>query len=227
MSEFHLNESLSLCPSEVEAELSPRESHAGQFRLQLWQFLLLLLSRPEDFGGTIKWTDDSGEFKVYDTEELARLWGGRKGRNTMNYDKLSRSLRYYYDKGILKKVTGQRLVYRFDSDIHRRHVHQLKQGLSGVVALSSTRSSGNAATLADSPAAQHTSGKYTEESCSVRPHFCVSMNGSSSAHMLLGVIVVTVFACFLFFPTMGCFNGMLVARFCSVLYSGAQHVWAK
>lgn len=143
-----------------DAELSPRESHAGQFRLQLWQFLLLLLSRPEDFGTTIKWTDDSGEFKVFDTEELARLWGGRKGRNTMNYDKLSRSLRYYYDKGILKKVTGQRLVYRFDADIHRRHVQQLQQGLSGVVALaSSSRSPGSAGQLADSPAAQHTSGK--------------------------------------------------------------------
>ncbi|XP_065176121.1 uncharacterized protein LOC135805927 [Sycon ciliatum] len=160
---------------EVEtAELSPRDAHAGQFRLQLWQFLLLLLSRPEDFGNTIKWTDDSGEFKVFDTEELARLWGGRKGRNTMNYDKLSRSLRYYYDKGILKKVTGQRLVYRFDAEIHRRHVQQLQQGLSGVVSLQSSRNPATAAAAAaggtygvnsgaaggqrsDSPSSQHTS----------------------------------------------------------------------
>lgn len=31
----------------------------------------------------------------------------------MNYDKLSRALRYYYDKNIIKKVTGQKFVYRF------------------------------------------------------------------------------------------------------------------
>lgn len=33
----------------------------------------------------------------------------------MNYDKLSRALRYYYDKNIIKKVTGQKFVYRFVS----------------------------------------------------------------------------------------------------------------
>ncbi len=31
----------------------------------------------------------------------------------MNYDKLSRSLRYYYEKGIIRKVSGERYVYRF------------------------------------------------------------------------------------------------------------------
>lgn len=31
----------------------------------------------------------------------------------MNYDKLSRSLRYYYEKGIISKVSGERYVYRF------------------------------------------------------------------------------------------------------------------
>lgn len=31
----------------------------------------------------------------------------------MNYDKLSRALRYYYDKNIIKKVNGQKFVYRF------------------------------------------------------------------------------------------------------------------
>ena len=34
----------------------------------------------------------------------------------MNYDKLSRSLRYYYEKGIMQKVSGERYVYKFICD---------------------------------------------------------------------------------------------------------------
>jgi hypothetical protein len=36
-----------------------------------------------------------------------------KNRPAMNYDKLSRSLRYYYEKGIMQKVAGERYVYKF------------------------------------------------------------------------------------------------------------------
>ena len=45
---------------------------------------------------------------------MARLWGIRKNRPAMNYDKLSRALRYYYDKNIMSKVHGKRYAYRFD-----------------------------------------------------------------------------------------------------------------
>lgn len=31
----------------------------------------------------------------------------------MNYEKLSRGLRYYYDKNIIRKTVGKRYVYRF------------------------------------------------------------------------------------------------------------------
>ena len=39
--------------------------------------------------------------------QVARRWGIQKNRPAMNYDKLSRSLRYYYEKGIMQKVAGE------------------------------------------------------------------------------------------------------------------------
>ncbi|VDM34091.1 unnamed protein product [Hydatigera taeniaeformis] len=61
----------------------------------------------------ICWAGRKLEFKLNEPEEVARLWGIQKNRPTMNYDKLSRSLRYYYEKGIISKVSGERYVYRF------------------------------------------------------------------------------------------------------------------
>ncbi|TNN12805.1 ETS translocation variant 4 [Schistosoma japonicum] len=80
--------------------------------LQLWQFLITLLDDKES-QHLICWTGRTLEFKLNDPEEVARLWGIQKNRPAMNYDKLSRSLRYYYEKGIMQKVPGERYVYRF------------------------------------------------------------------------------------------------------------------
>lgn len=81
----------------------------------LWQFLLELLVSKQHMD-VIQWTDDKdGEFKLLDAEEVARLWGIRKNKPNMNYDKLSRALRYYYDKNIIKKVIGKKFVYQFVS----------------------------------------------------------------------------------------------------------------
>lgn len=76
-------------------------------------FLKELLSN-KMFAYCIEWADESqGIFRILNSEEVARFWGIRKNRPKMNYDKLSRSLRFYYKKGLLKKVPGQRLVYQF------------------------------------------------------------------------------------------------------------------
>uniref|UniRef100_A0A0K0E611 ETS domain-containing protein n=1 Tax=Strongyloides stercoralis TaxID=6248 RepID=A0A0K0E611_STRER len=83
--------------------------------ITLWQFLFELLMSGK-YSEVIQWTNvKDGEFKLIDAEYVARLWGQRKGKPQMNYDKLSRALRYYYDKNIIKKVTGQKFVYRFVS----------------------------------------------------------------------------------------------------------------
>ncbi|RXM27806.1 ETS translocation variant 5 [Acipenser ruthenus] len=83
--------------------------------LQLWQFLVTLLDDPTN-GHFIAWTGRGMEFKLIEPEEVARRWGIQKNRPAMNYDKLSRSLRYYYEKGIMQKVAGERYVYKFVCD---------------------------------------------------------------------------------------------------------------
>uniref|UniRef100_A0A3Q0T2K9 ETS transcription factor ELK4 n=1 Tax=Amphilophus citrinellus TaxID=61819 RepID=A0A3Q0T2K9_AMPCI len=79
----------------------------------LWQFLLQLLldSNNEQL---ICWTNEEGEFKLLQAEEVARLWGARKNKPNMNYDKLSRALRYYYDKTPTLLLTPSPLL----SNIH-------------------------------------------------------------------------------------------------------------
>ncbi|KAL1505758.1 hypothetical protein ABEB36_005246 [Hypothenemus hampei] len=85
----------------------------GSGQIQLWQFLLELLGDSSN-AGCIVWEGANGEFKLTDPDEVARRWGERKSKPNMNYDKLSRALRYYYDKNIMSKVHGKRYAYKFD-----------------------------------------------------------------------------------------------------------------
>ncbi|XP_073821097.1 uncharacterized protein [Musca autumnalis] len=85
----------------------------GSGQIQLWQFLLELLSDSSK-SNYISWEGTNGEFKLVDPDMVAKLWGERKAKPNMNYDKLSRALRYYYDKNIMTKVHGKRYAYKFD-----------------------------------------------------------------------------------------------------------------
>ncbi|XP_059396552.1 transcription factor ETV7-like isoform X1 [Carassius carassius] len=79
----------------------------------LWNYVYQLLSdsRYEAF---IRWEDpDAMIFRVVDSNGLARLWGNHKNRANMTYEKMSRALRHYYKLNIIKKETGQRLLFRF------------------------------------------------------------------------------------------------------------------
>lgn len=75
--------------------------HNGQ--IQLWQFLLELLG-DKSRRSVIQWVGTEGEFKLNDPETVAQMWGERKNKPKMNYEKLSRALRYYYHDGMIAKV---------------------------------------------------------------------------------------------------------------------------
>ncbi|XP_066465358.1 ETS translocation variant 2 [Eleutherodactylus coqui] len=89
---------------------SPTSGGSGP--IQLWQFLLELL-QDSSCQKLISWTGNGWEFKLSDPNEVARRWGRRKNKPRMNYEKLSRGLRYYYHKNIIHKTGGQRYVYKF------------------------------------------------------------------------------------------------------------------
>ncbi|XP_072931344.1 DNA-binding protein D-ETS-3 isoform X1 [Epargyreus clarus] len=100
-------------PYQMFGPTSSRLANSGSGQIQLWQFLLELLSDSSN-AGCITWEGTNGEFKLTDPDEVARRWGERKSKPNMNYDKLSRALRYYYDKNIMTKVHGKRYAYKFD-----------------------------------------------------------------------------------------------------------------
>ncbi|KAL7840408.1 hypothetical protein AOLI_G00257310 [Acnodon oligacanthus] len=101
---------------EREGEGAGMSAYPGSGPIQLWQFLLELLldSACHTF---ISWTGDGWEFKMSDPAEVAKRWGQCKNKPKMNYEKLSRGLRYYYHKNIIHKTAGKRYVYRFVCDV--------------------------------------------------------------------------------------------------------------
>ncbi|KAG1673980.1 Protein c-ets-1-B [Nymphon striatum] len=100
--------------------------YSGSGPIQLWQFLLELLT-DKSCQSFISWTGDGWEFKLTDPDEVARRWGVRKNKPKMNYEKLSRGLRYYYDKNIIHKTAGKRYVYRFVCDLHNLLGHTAEE----------------------------------------------------------------------------------------------------
>lgn len=96
--------------------VTPGNRSGNNGQIQLWQFLLELLT-DADYREFIQWTGFESEFKLCNPEMVAQLWGQRKNKPTMNYEKLSRALRYYYDGDMIAKVQGKRFVYKFVCDL--------------------------------------------------------------------------------------------------------------
>ncbi|XP_014228050.1 ETS homologous factor-like [Trichogramma pretiosum] len=81
---------------------------------KLWEFIRDLLRNKKTCPSLICWEDYSeAKFRFVRSDEVAKLWGSRKGNHKMTYEKLSRAMRYYYKREIFLPVLGRRLVYKF------------------------------------------------------------------------------------------------------------------
>ncbi|XP_067907245.1 ETS homologous factor-like isoform X2 [Heterodontus francisci] len=89
----------------------------GPHGTHLWEFILNILQNPDRNPGLLKWEDRTeGTFRFLRSDAVAQLWGQKKNNSSMTYEKLSRAMRYYYKKGILERVDGRQLVYKFGTN---------------------------------------------------------------------------------------------------------------
>ena len=109
------------CPSSTTPPNEKSEkNHRGRSRTArpLWKFMLDLLVDEEHNPATVTWVDkDSMIFKVTNTKVLGALWGEEKKNPTMDFDKLSRAIRFYYGKNVFQPVTNKRLNYKFGESV--------------------------------------------------------------------------------------------------------------
>ncbi|XP_053960887.1 ets DNA-binding protein pokkuri [Anastrepha ludens] len=137
----------------VKREFFPETTEPNTNGRLLWDFLQQLLNdRNQKYSDLIAWKcRDTGVFKIVDPAGLAKLWGIQKNHLSMNYDKMSRALRYYYRVNILRKVQGERHCYQFlrnPTELKNiKNISLLRQsvaGNGGPTATSSANGSNNA-----------------------------------------------------------------------------------
>lgn len=89
----------------------PQKRTTGTQKITQW--IMSLLQNPQHNPSVLTWEDEkTGTFKINNTTQYAKLWGKKKNNHKMNYEKLSRAMRYYYKNGELKAVP-ERTTYQF------------------------------------------------------------------------------------------------------------------
>jgi hypothetical protein len=79
---------------------------------ELWSFFLDLLTTEERYQ-MIQWVNSEvAEFAILDNEPVAQMWGRTKNKLKMNYDTMSRAIRYYYNQGIIAK--GNNMMFKYN-----------------------------------------------------------------------------------------------------------------
>merc|ERR1712060_761936 len=91
----------------------PQQRKKGS-TLKISQWIVKLLRDPETNPSVIMWEDEpEGKFRVINSNAFAQLWAVEKKNPAMNYEKLSRAMRYYYRNKEIEMVKGERLTYKF------------------------------------------------------------------------------------------------------------------
>lgn len=86
--------------------------YLGKRKVSLWNFLHGLLEAP-GHQNYLRWVDKEHHvFRVVDTAGLSYLWGLKKEKINMNYDKMSRAIRQY-KHGEVEKIPRTKLTYKF------------------------------------------------------------------------------------------------------------------
>lgn len=64
---------------------------------RLWEFIRDLLLNPASCPSLICWDNyEEGMFRFVHSDKVAKLWGAKRDNPDMNYEKLSRAMRYVY-----------------------------------------------------------------------------------------------------------------------------------
>merc|ERR1712004_665494 len=99
----------------------PQQRKKGS-TLKISQWIVKLLRDPETNPSVIMWEDEpEGKFRVINSNAFAQLWAVEKKNPAMNYEKLSRAMRYYYRNKEIEMVKGERLTYKFGPNMRDFH----------------------------------------------------------------------------------------------------------
>lgn len=105
--------------SRREGSLDKQSRPTVRKTVVLWKFIKELLDNNDN---CVSWISrEERTFKFVDSKQAAKLWGQRKNKRNMTYEKMSRALRYYYDRQIMFHIDGQKLMYRFGDGARECH----------------------------------------------------------------------------------------------------------
>ncbi|UJR32934.1 hypothetical protein I4U23_020395 [Adineta vaga] len=109
---------LSDIPLDRKEWLLPDVSSSRLRSPRLFEFLILLVTKPH-YESYASFTDrHKGIFQIHQPEKVAELWQAVKSRQSnqkMTYDKFARAIRWYYKSNIMQK-TNTRYTFQFSSE---------------------------------------------------------------------------------------------------------------